>query len=141
MKFSTRGRYALRVMMDMAANNTGEYIPLKDISSRQTISVKYLEQIMPLLTRAGFVSSSRGNNGGYKLARKPDQYTVGEILRTAEGSLAPIACLDDEPNQCPRSTQCETLAFWEGLWKVINEYIDSYTLADLAAPPFYAQNI
>ena len=141
MKFSTRGRYALRVMLDMAANNTGEYIPLKDISARQTISVKYLEQIMPLLTRAGFVTSSRGNNGGYRLTRKPEEYTVGEILRTAEGSLAPIACLDDDINQCPRSEDCATLAFWDGLWKVTNEYIDSYTLADLAPQPNYAQNI
>ena len=141
MKFSTRGRYALRVMLDMAANNTGEYIPLKDISNRQTISVKYLEQIMPLLTRAGYVASSRGNNGGYRLTRKPEEYTVGEILRTAEGSLAPIACLDDDTNQCPRSENCATLAFWDGLWKVTNKYIDSYTLADLAPVPNYAQNI
>ena len=131
MKFSTRGRYALRVMLDMAVNDTGDFIPLKDISARQTISVKYLEQIMPLLTRAGFVTSSRGNNGGYRLSRNPDQYTVGEILRTAEGSLAPIACLDDDINQCPRSGMCDTLSFWKGLWEVTNQYVDGYRLSDL----------
>ncbi|MGN1165470.1 MAG: RrF2 family transcriptional regulator [Lachnospiraceae bacterium] len=131
MKVSTKGRYALRIMADLAMNDNGEYIRLKDISKRQAITLKYMEQIMPLLTKAGYVKSYRGNNGGYKLARKPEEYTVGEILRTTEGSLSPIACIEDEPNQCPRKEYCTTLSFWEGMWKVINEYVDGITLADL----------
>ena len=132
MKISTKGRYALRVMVDLAAHaDENEYIRLKDISQRQGITLKYLEQIMPLLTRAGYVRSYRGNNGGYRLAKDPKEYTVGDVLRTTEGSIAPIACLDDEPNQCERASQCTTLPFWEGLWNVIREYVDGVTLADL----------
>ena len=115
MKISTKGRYALRIMLDLAQNSKGEYIPLKDISSRQGITIKYMEQIVPMLTRAGLVRSLRGNNGGYMLSREPEEYTIGEILRCAEGSLAPIACLEDETNQCPRKEGCKTLAFWEGM--------------------------
>ena len=102
MKISTKGRYALRIMTDLAIHDNGEYIRLKDISERQNVTLKYMEQIMPLLTRAGYVKSYRGNNGGYMLARKPEEYTAGEILRTTEGSLAPIACIEDTPNRCPR---------------------------------------
>lgn len=131
MKISTKGRYALRIMADLAMHENGEYIRLKDISERQGITLKYMEQIMPLLTRSGYVKSCRGNNGGYMLAREPEAYTVGEILRTAEGSLAPIACIEDRPNRCPRKDKCTTLSFWEGMWKVINEYVDGVTLADL----------
>lgn len=131
MKISTKGRYALRIMIDLAEHDDGSYIRLKEISERQAITLKYLEQIMPLLTKTGYVRSYRGNNGGYQLARKPEEYTVGEILRTTEGSLAPIQCLEDNPNRCPRSETCATLPFWEGLWNVINEYVDSVTLADL----------
>lgn len=131
MKISTKGRYALRIMADLAINGNGEYIRLKDISERQSITLKYMEQIMPLLTKAGYVKSYRGNNGGYMLARKPEDYTVGEILRTTEGNLAPISCIGDSPNRCPRSGECLTLPFWEGMWKVINEYVDSVTLSDL----------
>lgn len=131
MKISTKGRYALRIMVDLAIHDNGEYIRLKDISERQAVTLKYMEQIMPLLTRAGYVRSYRGNNGGYMLARRPEEYTAGEILRTTEGSLAPIACIEDSPNRCPRKEQCSTLEFWEGMWKVINEYVDSITLADL----------
>ncbi len=141
MKFSTRGRYALRVMVDLAENNTGEYIRLKDISKRQGITIKYLEQIMPLLTKAGYVSSLRGNAGGYRLSRPAEQYTVGDILRTAEGSLSPISCLEDTPNSCPRCHECTTLPFWEGLQKTINTFADSYTLADLIPAPYYAEGI
>lgn len=133
MRVSTKGRYALRIMADLAMNNNGEYIRLKDISERQSITLKYMEQIMPALTKAGFVKSYRGNNGGYMLARKPEEYTAGEILRSAEGSLAPLACIEDTPNQCPRKDQCVTLSFWEGMWDVINKYVDSVTLADLIA--------
>lgn len=131
MKISTKGRYALRIMTDLAIHNSGEYIRLKDISERQAVTLKYMEQIMPLLTKAGYVKSYRGNNGGYMLARKPEDYTVGEILRTTEGSLAPIPCIEDVPNRCPRKEKCDTLAFWEGMWEVINEYVDGTTLADL----------
>ena len=131
MKISTKGRYALRIMVDLALNDCGEYIRLKEISQRQEITIKYLEQIMPLLTKAGYVRSYRGNNGGYMLARNPKEYTMGDILRTAEGSLAPIACIEDHPNRCTRSQECLTLPFWEGMWRVINEYADSVTLADI----------
>lgn len=131
MKISTKGRYALRIMIDLVRHDEGSYIRLKDIAERQNITLKYMEQIMPLLTKAGYVRSYRGNNGGYMLARKPEEYTVGDILRTTEGSMAPIACIEDQPNRCPRCEECTTLPFWEGLWKVINEYTDRYTLADL----------
>ena len=109
MKISTKGRYALRLMLDLALNNTGEYIPLKSVSERQEISVKYLEQIITTLVKAGFVKGLRGSKGGYKLAKEPDEYTVGMILRLTEGSLAPVACLDDEVNTCDRCDDCITL--------------------------------
>lgn len=131
MKISTKGRYALRIMADLAMHDNGEYIRLKDIAERQSITLKYMEQIMPLLTRAGYVKSYRGNNGGYMLARKSEEYTAGEILRTAEGSMMPIPCIEDTPNRCPRKEQCTTLSFWEGMWKVVKEYMDGITLADL----------
>lgn len=131
MKVSTKGRYALRIMIDLGEHNSGEYIRLKDISKRQGITLKYLEQIMPMLTKAGYVKSCRGNNGGYLLAKKPEEYIIGDILRTTEGNLVPIPCLADVPNQCDRFEQCTTLAFWDGLNKAINSYIDKYTLADL----------
>lgn len=131
MRISTKGRYAIRIMVDLAKNNNGEYVRLKDISVRQNITVKYMEQIMPLLTKAGYVKSYRGNNGGYKIAHDPEWYTIGDILRTTEGSLAPIACIEDEENQCEHYAECTTVKFWEGLWEVINDYVDSYSLADL----------
>ncbi|MGN1022108.1 MAG: RrF2 family transcriptional regulator [Lachnospiraceae bacterium] len=131
MKISTKGRYALRVMLDLALHDTGEFISLKDVSARQGITVKYLEQIMTVLTRAGYVRSQRGNNGGYRLAKDPSEYTAGDILRVMEGSLAPVACLEDDPNQCPRAPFCPTLTFWEGLASAINAYVDSVTLQNL----------
>ena len=118
-------------MIDLAENANGEYIRLKDIAERQGVTLKYMEQIMPLLTKAGYVRSYRGNNGGYMLAKEPEEYTAGDIIRTTEGSLAPIACLEDVPNRCERQKQCPTLAFWEGLQKVVNQYVDGVTLADL----------
>ena len=130
-KVSTKGRYALRVMVDLALHDAGAFIPLRDISERQDITVKYLEQIIPALNKAGYLRSARGNAGGYQLARHPREYTVGEILRATEGTLAPVACLDDTPNCCPRQTSCPTLGFWEGLNRVINDYVDSVTLQDL----------
>ena len=111
MKISTKGRYALRLMIDLAQHDAGGYIPLRDISKRQQISAKYLEQIVVQLSRAGFVISTRGAQGGYQLARHPSEYTVGDILRITEGSLAPVACLEHEPVDCPRVDECITLSF------------------------------
>ena len=128
MKISTKGRYALRVMLELAVNNTGEYIALKDVASRQGITVKYLEQVINLLKKAGYVISYRGNNGGYKLAKAPSEYKVGDILRVAEGSLAPVACLDTGTVVCDRASICPTLKFWVGLDKAVSDYVDSYTL-------------
>lgn len=129
MKISTKGRYALRVMIDLAVNDKGEYVSLKDISNRQEVSLKYLEQIMAMLNKAGYVKSTRGNNGGYRLAKSPEEYKVGDILRKTEGDLAPIACVNGE--ECGKRENCKTFKFWQGLDNVINEYVDSKTLADL----------
>lgn len=131
MKISTRGRYALRMMLDLAINNNGEPIRLKDISKRQGISDKYLEQIISILNKAGFVRSIRGPQGGYMLNREPKEYTVGMILRLTEGSLAPVACLDYEPNDCDRQNECVTLILWEKLNDAIKGVVDNITLQDL----------
>ena len=131
MKISTKGRYAVRVMLDLATNNTGEYIKVKEIASRQEISEKYLEQIISVLNTAGYVKSIRGAQGGYKIARDPSNYTVGMILRLTEGSLNPVACLDDEINECERCDTCETLEVWKDLAKAINSVVDHVTVADL----------
>ena len=131
MMISTKGRYALRVMLDLADHNTGDYIPLKDIAKRQEISVKYLEQIVSILGKAGLVRSSRGPQGGYSLSRPAEEYTVGDILRLTEGDLAPVSCLEGEENQCSRCDRCGTVGFWNGLYAVVNQYIDRFTLADL----------
>ncbi|GHV46316.1 AsnC family transcriptional regulator [Clostridia bacterium] len=128
MKISTKGRYALRVMADLAMNDKGDYISLKEVATRQEVPIKYLEQIIPLLSKAGYLKSTRGNNGGYRLSRQPRMYTVGDILRAAEGSLAPVACLDDPENVCERQHECITLEVWEGLYRVINEYLNNITL-------------
>lgn len=132
MKISTRGRYALKIMMDLATAPKEEFIPLKTISERQQVSMKYLEQITALLSRAGMIESSRGKSGGYRLSKSPEEYTAGDILRASEGSLAPLKCVEGSTSSCSNSTHCATFAFWEGLNRVINEYIDSTTLADLA---------
>ena len=131
MKVSTKGRYALRVMIDLAVNNTGAFIPLRDIADRQDITIKYLEQIILQLNRAGYLKSHRGNSGGYKLAKSPAEYKIGDILRATEGSLAPVSCIDDCPNECSRSPACASLYFWEGLNRVIQEYVDGVTLEQL----------
>lgn len=131
MKISTRGRYALRMMLDLAVNNNGEPIRLKDVSKRQGISDKYLEQIISILNKAGFVRSIRGPQGGYMLNREPKEYTVGMILRLTEGSLAPVACLDYEPNDCERQNECVTLILWEKLNDAIKSVVDNITLQDL----------
>lgn len=131
MKISTRGRYALRLMLDLAVNDTGEYITIKSIAERQEISDKYLEQIVTVLSRARFVKSTRGVQGGYKLAKPAADYTVGDILRLIEGSLAPVACMDDEPNQCPRRSKCVTIDVWKQIDDAVNNVVDNITLADL----------
>ena len=131
MKISTKGRYAVRVMLDLAINNTGEYIKVKDIAARQEISEKYLEQIISVLNKAGYVRSVRGAQGGYKIARDPKEYTIGMVLRLTEGSLNPVSCLDDDVNECERCDTCETLAVWKDLAKAINNVVDGVTIADL----------
>lgn len=132
MKISTRGRYALRLMLDLALNKEDENVSLKSIAERQGISDKYLEQIITVLCRAGFVKSTRGVQGGYRLAKPAKEYTVGMILRLIEGSLVPVACMEDEPNQCPRSSECVTLDIWKQIDDAVNHVIDNITLADLA---------
>jgi Rrf2 family protein len=140
MKISTRGRYALRFMIDLAQHNNGEYIALKDISSRQEISIKYLEQITSLLSKFGLLLSVRGPSGGYKLAKSPAEYKVGDILRITEGNLAPVACLESEVNTCEKKDVCKTLFLWQGLARVINEYLDSVTLENLVERNFNSEN-
>lgn len=131
MKISTKGRYALRLMLDLALNNTGEPVRIKEIAARQEISDKYLEQIISILNKAGYVKSIRGPQGGYRLSRDPEKYTVGMILRLTEGSLAPVPCLDDEINSCKRQDACVTLRLWQMLNTAISDVVDKVTLADL----------
>ena len=131
MKISTKGRYALRMMIDLAEHQNCGFIALKDIAERQGISKKYLEQIVPVFNKSGILKTNRGFQGGYQLNRTPEQYTVGEILRLTEGSLAPVACLNQDPVGCERSADCATLPIWQGLEKVINEYLDGITLQDI----------
>lgn len=131
MKISTRGRYALRFMADLAEHNEEGFIPLKDVSERQAISIKYLEQIAAGLSREGLLESVRGPQGGYKLSKDAGAYTVKEILTAAEGSLAPVACLDKKPLKCRLVKNCRTIKLWRGLAKVIDGYLDSISLADL----------
>ena len=131
MMISTRGRYALRVMIDLAEHSDGGYIAMKEVAERQQISLKYLERILPLLVEARLVEGVRGKGGGYRLTRDPDEYPVGEILRATEGDLAPVACLDPKASPCPLASDCRTLPMWSGLYDMINEYFDRFTIADL----------
>ncbi|MEG0275558.1 MAG: Rrf2 family transcriptional regulator [Coprobacillus sp.] len=131
MMVSTKGRYALRIMIDLAEHNPEEYIRLKDIAERQNISEKYLEIIIKTLSQARFVQGVRGKGGGYRLTRAANTYTIGSILKLTEGSLAPVACLDCSPNQCKRSKECKTLPMWQKLDKIIDDYFESMTLIDL----------
>ena len=133
MMISTRGRYALRVMLDLAEHCADGYIPLKEIAHRQDISEKYLEIVLKVLVRNKLLTGLRGKGGGYRLTRAPGEYTLGEILRLTEGSLAPVACLEDEVNQCPRFQQCATVEVWKRLQQAVNSVVDTMTLADLAA--------
>ncbi len=131
MLISTKGRYALRVMIDLAEHDSGGYTVLMDIAKRQEISEKYLESILAKLSRAGFVSALRGRGGGYRLSRAPETYTVGSILKLTEGDLAPVACLEGCENVCRRSAECRTLPLWSKLGRLLDDFFEGITLADL----------
>ena len=131
MKISTRGRYALRVMIDLAEQGRAGFVPLKEIAERQNISQKYLESIMADLSKAGLLEGQHGKGGGYRLNRDPGEYTVGEILRLTEGDLAPVSCLEAGAAPCGRSNRCETLPMWKDFYQMVNSFFDGITLADL----------
>lgn len=131
MKISTKGRYALRMLLDLAEHQQDGYISLKDIAKRQDISKKYLEQIVPIFNRSDILKTNRGYQGGYMLAQSPDKYTVGMILRLTEGNLSPVPCVEQNPVACERSIDCVMLPVWKGLYKVVNEYLDGITLQDI----------
>ena len=131
MLISTKGRYALRVMLELSDHDRDEYVPLSVIAKKQEISEKYLESILVVLSKAGAIDALRGKGGGYRLNRDPKDYTVGGILRLVEGSLAPVTCLDCKPNTCSRTVECRTLPLWEKLYALIENYLDGVTLADL----------
>lgn len=131
MKISTRGRYAIRVMLDLAEHNNGEFIPLMDIAKREGISEKYLESIVAALSKNKLVNALRGKGGGYRLVNPPEEYSIGSILKVTEGSMAPVACLEDDPNLCERAGECKTLKLWQDFYDLINDYFDNITLQDL----------
>ncbi|MBR5723145.1 MAG: Rrf2 family transcriptional regulator [Oscillospiraceae bacterium] len=131
MKISTKGRYALRMLIELAAHQEEGFMSLKEISEHQGISKKYLEQIVPMLNKSGILRTNRGNKGGYMLAKSPRECTVGDVLRATEGSLAPVACLEYEVNDCPRAESCATLYVWQGLQKAVENYLDSVTIQDI----------
>ncbi len=131
MMVSTKGRYALRVLVDLAEHSNGAYIPLKDIAARQEISEKYLENIIATLSKANFLDGLRGKGGGYKLTKAPEKYTVGSILKLVEGSLSPVSCLGNEQNHCKRIAECRTLQMWSEFHNLADQFFESITLADL----------
>ena len=131
MKISTRGRYAIRVMIDLAEHNTGEYIPLTDIAKRQQISEKYLEAIVAMLVKSGNLKALRGKKGGYRLVKEPKDYNMKSILEVTEGNFAPVACLEDEKNECSRYSECKTIKMWEGFRKMVSDYFENISLEDL----------
>lgn len=131
MKISTKGRYALRLMLDLAMNNSGDPVSLKDVARRQNISDKYLEQIISVLNRAGYVKSIRGAQGGYLLRKAPSEYTVGMILRLTEGSLAPVSCVEDTDFPCDRQENCVTVILWKKINDAVSSVVDNITLQDL----------
>ena len=131
MMVSTRGRYAIRVMIDLAEHNTDKYTAMKEVAERQNISLKYLERILPVLVEHKLIEGVHGKGGGYRLTRRPEEYTIGEILRLTEGDLAPVACLECNAEPCERMPDCRTLPLWAELNGIINEYLDSKTIADL----------
>lgn len=128
---STKGRYALRVMIDLAEHRDKEYIPLKEIAERQQISEKYLEAILKILVQNGMLIGVRGKGGGYKLSKDPEQYTVGSVIRLTEGDFAPVSCLGRDAAPCPRAADCQTLPMWQAFDTLVNEFFDGYTIADL----------
>ena len=132
---STRGRYSIRILLDLAEHRNGDYIPMKDMAQRQDISLKYIGKIMPLLKTAGLVDSTHGIGGGYKLTRAPEQYTLWEILQVAEGDMAPVACLQKDADVCQRAAECRTLPVWEKYYALTRDYFSSITLADLLDTP------
>ena len=128
---STRGRYALRVMIDLAEHGGGDFVPMKEVAARQEISLKYIERIMPLLTKENLVEGQHGKGGGYRLCRPPEDYSVGEILRITEGELSPVACLERGAKPCPRAAECRTLPMWKKYYAMTNEFFDGISIADL----------
>lgn len=131
MKISTRGRYSLRMMIDLSQHYDDGFVSLKDISERQDISKKYLEQIIPFLNRSNLLLANKGHMGGYKLAKAPSEITVREILDSAEGSLTPVSCMDNSPNLCDKCADCITLPIYQGLYDIVNQYFDNITLEDI----------
>lgn len=136
MMISTRGRYALRVMIDLAEHCDDGYIPMKDVAARQEISLKYLEKILPVLTKNNMIEGVHGKGGGYRLTRRASEYKVGEIIRLTEGDLAPVACLGSDTKQCVRTAECRTLPMWQKFYEIVNDYFDGITIADLMKNSF-----
>lgn len=134
---STKGRYALRVMLSLAEEKTANYVPLRDIAKKEDISLKYLESILAILSRAGFVDALRGRGGGYRLTKNASEYTVGSILQYTEGSMAAAACPECSEGVCNRSSACKTLPLWKNLDKIVSNYLSNITLEDLADPNFF----
>ena len=128
---STKGRYALRIMTDLAEHRNGGFIPMKEVAARQEISLKYIERIMPVLTKNNFVKGLHGKGGGYRLTREPDEYTVWEILQAAEGDMARIACLEQNAEPCPRAAECRTLPMWKEYYETTRNFFEGRTIADL----------
>ena len=131
MLVSTKGRYALRVMIDLAEHCEGNYIAMKDVAARQHISLKYLEKILPVLVKNGMIEGVHGKGGGYKLTADPEDYRVSDILRLTEGDIAPVACLCEDAAPCEMTAECRTKSMWDGLNEVVNDYLDKITIADL----------
>lgn len=131
MLISTRGRYAIRVMLDLAEHGSEHYVPMKIVAERQNLSLKYIERIVPVLTKNGFVEGVHGKGGGYRLTRAPKEYNIGEILRLTEGDLSPVACLECDAKPCDRADSCKTLPMWIKFKNMIDEYFDGITLEDL----------
>ena len=132
---STKGRYSIRILLDLAEHRNGGYIPIKEVAARQEISLKYVEKLMPALKNAGLIDSTHGIGGGYRLTREPDEYTRWEILRLAEGDLAPVACLQENAAACSRAAECRTLPVWEKYYELTKDYFSGITLADLMNTP------
>ena len=130
-KISTKGRYAIRLMLDIAQHSGEGNVSIKEVSERQGISIKYLEQIVNMLSKAGYLRSRRGSQGGYRMVKAPEEYTIGDILRVTEGDMSPVSCLEEEENSCPRAEVCPTIGLWKGLYDTVNKYLDSITMADL----------